>query len=98
MQEPQPLGQHLAGEKIDASRVAARLGEAGHETKLDRVVAGTEDNRDRRSYGFRRERRHVAGRRDDGYLSVNQIGQQRRQAIVLASSQWYSTVRFWPST
>ena len=41
---------------------------------------------------------HVACRGDHGHLSAYQIGQQRRQAIVLPSSQWYSTVTFWPST
>ena len=84
MQEPQPLGRHLRGEKIDAGCVAAGPGEAGDKTKPDRVIADTEDDRDRRCCSFGRERRRdVAGRGDHGHLSADQIGQQRRQAIVL---------------
>src|ERR1039458_9582208 len=47
MQEPQPLGRHLGVEKIDAGHIAARPGEAGDKTKLDRVFGDTEDDRDR---------------------------------------------------
>src|SRR5271166_1064185 len=43
MQEPQPLGHHLQGEKIDAGRVAAGPGEAGDKTKPNRVFGDTED-------------------------------------------------------
>jgi hypothetical protein len=84
MQEPQPLGRYLVDEKIDAGHVAAGPGETSDKTELDRVTADTEDDRDRRCRSFGRERRHVAGRGDYGDLSANQIGQQRRQAIVLA--------------
>ena len=85
MQEPQPLGRHLVGEKIDAGRVAAGPGEAGDKTKLDRVFADAEDDRDRRGCSFGRERSgHAAGRGDHGHLSADQIGHQCRQAIVLA--------------
>ena len=38
VQEPQPFGHHLVGEKIDAGRVAAWPGEAGDKTELDRVL------------------------------------------------------------
>jgi hypothetical protein len=43
MQESQPLCAHLLGEKINAGRVAARTGEVGDKTKLDRVIADAED-------------------------------------------------------
>jgi hypothetical protein len=55
MQEPQPLGRHLCDEKIDAGRVAAGPGEARDKTKLDRVIADTEDDRDRRCCSFGRD-------------------------------------------
>src|SRR5262249_10111524 len=42
-QEFEPLCDHLDPENIDSRQVAARPGEAGDETKLDRVVAGKED-------------------------------------------------------
>jgi len=45
--QSQPLGSNLSGEKVDPGRVAARLGKAGNQTKPDRVVADTEDDRDR---------------------------------------------------
>jgi hypothetical protein len=47
MQECQPLRLHLLDEKIDAGRVAARPREAGDKTKLDRVFADAEYDRDR---------------------------------------------------
>jgi hypothetical protein len=34
MQKPQPLSQHLLGEKVDTGRVAARLGEVRDQTSL----------------------------------------------------------------
>ena len=83
-QEPQPLCHHLRVEKIDAGRVATWPGETGDKTKLDRVFADTENDRDRRRRSFGRQRGRVAGRGDHGHLSANQIGHQRRQAIVLA--------------
>ena len=42
MQEPQSLGHHFLGEKIDAGRVADRPGEARDKTKLDRVLTDAE--------------------------------------------------------
>ena len=72
-------------EIIDAGRIAARPGEAGDKTKLNRVTADAENDRDRRGCSFGRERtRHVANRGDHGYSPADQIGHQRRQAIVLA--------------
>ena len=65
MQEPQPLGRHLLDEKIDASRIAFRPGEAGDKTKPDRVFGDTEDDRDRRCRSFGRERSYYAARRGD---------------------------------
>ena len=84
MQEPQPLGHHLRVEKIDAGRVAARPGETGDKTQLDRVFADAEDDRDRRCCSFGRERGRVAGRGDHGHPAADQISHQCRQAIVLA--------------
>jgi hypothetical protein len=85
MQEPQPLGHHLLGEKIDAGRVAAGPGEVGDKTKPDRVLRDTEDDWDRRCCSFGREHSgRAAGRGNHGHLSLDQIGHQRRQAIVVA--------------
>jgi hypothetical protein len=85
VQQPQPLCDHLLDEKIDAGRVAARSGEAGDETKLDRVFADTESDRDRRCRGFCRKRGGVTARGGDhGHIAMDKVSQQRRQAIVLA--------------
>ena len=71
MQEPQPLGRHFVDEKIDAGRVASRPGKTGGKTKSDRVIANSEDYRDRRYCSFGRKRDPGAGRSDHGYLSAN---------------------------
>jgi hypothetical protein len=49
----QPLGYQLGREKIDARQVAVRPREARDKTKLDRVLAGDENNGDCRSLGWR---------------------------------------------
>ena len=72
-QEPQPLGYHLPVEKIDASRIAAGSGEAGDKTKMDRVFADTEDDRDRRCSSFGGKRGRVTGRGDHGHSTAHQI-------------------------
>jgi hypothetical protein len=59
MQEPHPLGYHLAAEIIDADCVAAEPGKVGDKTKPDRVVADAEDDGDGRCCGFGRERGFV---------------------------------------
>ena len=79
MQEPQPLGHHLGDEKINSGHVASGPGKAGDKSELNWVFAYTEYDRDRRGGSFGRERGHVARRGDDGHLSANEIGQQRRQ-------------------
>jgi hypothetical protein len=84
MQQPQPLGHQLLDEKIDAGRVAAGPGKARDKTKLDWVLGDTEDNRDHRGFSFGRERSLRVGRGDHGHPAVDQIGRDRRQAIVLA--------------
>src|SRR5262249_56608805 len=57
---------------------------AGDEPKPDWVVAGNEHDRDRRRRGLGCEAGDDApGRDDDGHLTANQVGRQRRQLIVL---------------
>jgi hypothetical protein len=85
MQESQSLGDHFLVKKIKAGRVAARPGEAGDKTKLDRVLSDAEHDRDRRGRGFGRRRSGVAARRsDNGHTTANQVSHHHRQAIVLA--------------
>ena len=81
MQKCQPLGDQLVVEKIDAGRVAAGPGEAGDETKLDRVLADAEDDRDRRCCSFGRKRGVAGGRGDHSYVAAHQVSHQRRHEI-----------------
>src|SRR5262249_16795356 len=85
MQEPQPLGCDLLGEIVDAGGVAARPGKAGDKTKLNRVFADAEDNRDRRSRSFGCLCSKVAGRRgDNGDAPAHEVSHERWQTIELA--------------
>src|SRR5262245_34236390 len=57
---------------------------AGYQTKLDRVSADRENDRNGRRCRFGRERRRGAlDRNDYGHLAANQIGRQRRQSVQL---------------
>ena len=70
MQQPQPLGRDVRDEKIDAGRIPAGPGEASDKTKLDRVFADTEDDRDRRCCRFGRKGGDVAaGGGDHGHAT-----------------------------
>jgi hypothetical protein len=65
--------------------VAARPGEAGDKTKLDRVFSDAEHDRDRRGRSFGRDRsERTGGRRDHGHTTADQVSHQRRQVIELA--------------
>jgi hypothetical protein len=77
MQKPQPLGRHLLEEIVDAGRVAARPGEARDKTKVNRVFADTEDDRDRRCCSFGRKRSDVAAKKTVGRTAKSK------------SSKWY---------
>jgi len=81
MQNFQPFCHQLAGEEIDAGHVAGRPGEARNKTELHRILAGDEDNRDRRRCGLGHESHIVTGRPDYGDLTANQLGRQFRQSL-----------------
>src|SRR5215211_3183961 len=85
VQETKPLSLHLANEKIYPRRVAAGSVKAGYETKVDRVHAAAEDNRNGRGCRLRSDRR-IGGtcRSDNVHSTPNQIGNKRRQSVVLA--------------
>ena len=83
-QEFQPFCRQFNSEKTDPCQIAFRSGEAGDKTVLHRVVANTEDDRDRRGCRFGRQRRsHTLGYCDHGDLPANQIGRQLRQPMDL---------------
>src|SRR5262245_14060784 len=63
--------------------VTTRPVEIGDKTRLDRVAADTEDDRDGRGRGFgRQSRRCACWRGDNGDLAAGQVGRHRRQTIV----------------
>ena len=75
MQEPEALGGELHVHGDDTGDVAARLIEACNQTRLNRVTAEAEHDRNRRGRGFGRERRwRAAHRGDDKHLAADQIG------------------------
>src|SRR5262249_21401857 len=43
-QQSQPLSIDLRTERIDAGRIAARMGETGNKAELDRILADAEDD------------------------------------------------------
>ncbi len=56
------------------------------QTELDRIFADAEHDWDRRGRGFGRERsKGAAGRGDNGHAAADEVGHQRRQAVVLAA-------------
>jgi hypothetical protein len=81
----QPLRLQLGREKIDPRQVPARPREAGDQTKLDRVFADAEDDRNRSGRSFGCTRSKVAGwRGDDGHTTTHEVSHERRKAIELA--------------
>ena len=75
------LRVQLDPEKIDSRQVSARPGEAGDKTKLDRVFADTEDDRDRpgRSVGCKRNK--VAAWLDNSHATTHEVSHERGKAI-----------------
>ena len=85
MEEPEPFCPDLHAEVIDPGCVAARPIEAGNQADFHRVSANDEDDGNRRRRRLGRERRGGAARRhDDSHAPADQLGRQRRQAIILA--------------
>ena len=85
MKQTKSLGVHFGGEKIYPGRIAARSGETGNQTQLDRVFGDAEDDRDRRGRGFRhRGCSGEGGRGNHGHATADEVGHERRQAIVFA--------------
>jgi hypothetical protein len=75
-QKLEPFGIHHGSEEADACEVAARPGETGDQTLPDRVVAGDEDDWDRRRCVFRRVRRWVAACYDHIHFAAAKVGGQ----------------------
>jgi hypothetical protein len=83
VQELQPLWHHLLGKEIDTCRIAARPGDAGDESKPDRVLWYGEDDGNGRSCCLRCKGRRSVGRGDHGDLSANQLGRKFGQPLEL---------------
>src|SRR5262245_20050521 len=83
-QEFQSLLGQLDNKKVDPCQVAARPGEAGHKTELNRVFADDESDWDRCGGRLGRKRHSDASARGDYRdLSANQFGSQHREPIEL---------------
>ena len=66
-----------------ARDVAARPAKAGDKTEFNWICGHLKNDRDGRRRRLRRKRRRRAGRDNHAHLTTNQIGGQRRQAIVV---------------
>src|SRR5262245_65274730 len=71
--------RQLTNEGIGTRQVAARPGQTGDKTELDRVFGDVEDDGDSGGYGLGRQRRRGIGGDDHDDLSPNQFGRQRRE-------------------
>src|SRR5262249_42497432 len=71
------------GEKAYTRHVAAWSVHAGDESARDRVVADDKHDRNSRGRRLRRASRHNADCGDYCHLTANQIGRQRRRAVIL---------------
>ena len=71
-----PLLHQLREHHADASEVAARPGEAGHQARRHRVAAAEEDDRDCRGRILRCKRRSIAGYHDEGDVVSDNVGSQ----------------------
>ena len=84
MQQLQLLRRELSSVEGRTRDIAARPVEAGDEAELHRIAGGREDDWNRRGCRLGGQRRDgAAARVNDRHLAANQIGRQRRQAIIL---------------
>src|SRR5262249_19764173 len=80
VQNCQSLSGQLIREKIDPRQVSARPGEVGDQTKLDRVFADTEDDRNLRCRSFGSKRSIVtAWRSDTGQATSTGVSHESRK-------------------
>ena len=79
------FGTSSAFKLLTPREVAARPAQADNKPHCDRVYSCDEYDRNCRSGGLCRLRRGTsAGRGNDGYPTIDEIGGQRRQSIALA--------------
>src|SRR5262249_25436280 len=83
MQQPKPLCPKFRRQDGDTGHVAARPVETGNAAELNRVAAGCEDDRDRRSRRLGRNCRGGVTRSDHCHLTAYKIGCEVGQSIVL---------------
>src|SRR5262252_8798384 len=73
-------------EEAHAGHIAIWSAEASDEPELDRIAADAKNNRDRRGRRLDLHRRNVVARVDHGHWLADEIGGQRRQAVILVFS------------
>ena len=66
-----------------ACQIAAGMVEAFDKARPHRIAADRKDNGDGRGCRLQRERRRSGGRNNHVHLTANQIGRQRRKAVIL---------------
>src|SRR5215470_14919563 len=83
MQQPKLLCPKLRRNEGDTGDVAARPVEGGDEAKLNRIAAGYEDDRDRRSRRLGYNCRGGVMRSDHRHLTAYQVSCEVGQSVVL---------------
>src|SRR6266516_7474145 len=86
VQQLQSLAAQMAVQLTYPSEIAAGPIEAGNQSKLDRVGADHEYDRDGVGSCLDRERRGERSCEDDRYLPAHELRRQRRQSIVVGAS------------
>src|SRR6516165_744753 len=85
MQKPNSLGLHFGDEQVYPGGVSSRAIEARDEAQFDGVSSNHEYNRNCRCCTFSRKcRRLAAYRNNDRHLTMDQVGGEIRQPIVLS--------------
>src|SRR5262245_34171940 len=85
VQQLQSLRSELHVQSNHAREIASRSAEGSDQTKLDRVAAGIEHDRNRSGCCPCREHRSSVRRDNDGHLTTNQFGRHPWQPIISAN-------------
>jgi hypothetical protein len=84
MKKLQPLLPEFDGKSGCAGNVAFGPAQIGHQPLLHWIASSYEHDWNGRRCGLRRQTRRCTGCDDDIDLMTNEIGRQRRQAVVLS--------------
>jgi hypothetical protein len=82
LEQRQPFGAELGGERRQAREVAARPGEAGDEPRPDGITPEPHDDRHGGGGLLGGADCRIPRRHDDGHLPLHQVGREGREPLV----------------